>query len=439
MLVVMSGAAETRSKHGPGGFEDVVKDFWASRPRRPQEGRKLAGVAAGIGKRYGLDPVVVRVGLVTATVFGGAGLLFYVLGWLLFAEERDQVSGFESMIGRGHSAMSKGFAIAACIALVPITSWVFGGSWFSAGWLGGGGFIGSALLLGALFLLHRDRGHLNRPFAAAAPTTGYSSGGHEFNAAFSMSGTDAKATGESDSPATPPKWDPLGAAPFAWDLPDPNPAPEPIPPAPPAPPRRRRSKVGIATFGIALLTAGAGVAGNLTGVDWFTIQHIIGMTLGVLGAGLVIGAFTGGGRGLIGLAIPLSIAGVVLTSVPGGIHGGFGDLNVTPRSAAELQPLYQHSAGDIDLDLTKLPLGPPIATEIRNGAGSVDVTVPANADVTFTCQNSAGTIDCLDHEQNGVGTGPVTGVDLGDDRAAGGQKITLTIHNSAGKVEVRRG
>ncbi|WP_215547876.1 PspC domain-containing protein [Amycolatopsis sp. CA-230715] len=433
----MSGAGETRSKHGPGGFEDVVKDFWASRPRRPQEGRKIAGVAAGIGKRYGLDPVVVRVGLVTATVFGGAGLLFYVLGWLLFADERDQVSGFESMIGRGQSAMSKGFTVVACVALIPIVSWVFSGSWFSAGWLGGGGFIGTALLLAALFLLHRDRGHLNRPLATTAPATGF--GGHEFEAAFSMTGTGANATGEPESPATPPKWDPLGAAPFAWDLPDPNPAPEPVPPAPPAP-RRRRSKVGIATFGIALLTAGAGVAANLADVDdWFTIQHIVGMTLGVLGIGLVVGAFAGGGRGLIGLAIPLSIAGVVLTSVPGGIHGGFGDLNLTPRSAAELQPVYQHSAGDIDLDLTKLPLGPPIATEIRNGAGSVKVTVPDTADVTFTCQNSAGNIDCLDHEQSGVGTGPVTGVDLGDDRAAGGQQINLKIHNSAGKVEVRRG
>jgi len=51
----------------------------------------------------------------------------------------------------------------------------------------------------------------------------------------------------------PPSWDPLGAAPFAWDLPEPGPA------TPPAPPRRRLP-VTLVTLGVALLAAaGTGV------------------------------------------------------------------------------------------------------------------------------------------------------------------------------------
>ena len=66
----------------------------------------------------------------------------------------------------------------------------------------------------------------------------------------------------------------------------------------------RNKTVGVATFGVALLAAGVGVALNLSGDPYFSLQHVIGMTLGVVGIGLVIGAFLRGGRGLIGLAIP---------------------------------------------------------------------------------------------------------------------------------------
>ncbi|MET1075384.1 MAG: PspC domain-containing protein, partial [Umezawaea sp.] len=44
--------------------EETLKDFWASRPRRPHRGRKIAGVAEGIAERYRIDPVIVRVAFV---------------------------------------------------------------------------------------------------------------------------------------------------------------------------------------------------------------------------------------------------------------------------------------------------------------------------------------------------------------------------------------
>src|SRR5438094_10466664 len=132
MLGGMSGRAET-PKNPLGGFEETLKDFWVSRPRRPRYGRKVAGVAAGIGNRYGLDPVLVRVAFAAASVFGGIGLSLYVLCWLLFPAEGDEVSPAEALFGRGRSSTSKGFTIVLAVVLFPLTSWAFaaGNGWFS--------------------------------------------------------------------------------------------------------------------------------------------------------------------------------------------------------------------------------------------------------------------------------------------------------------------
>ena len=57
----------------------------AARPRlrRDRERGWLAGVAAGIAGRFGLDPVLVRLAFVVATAAGGAGVAIYALAWLV--------------------------------------------------------------------------------------------------------------------------------------------------------------------------------------------------------------------------------------------------------------------------------------------------------------------------------------------------------------------
>jgi len=147
MLFGMSGASETRApKPSPlNGFEETVKDFWVSRPRRPHAGRKVAGVAAAIGYRYGIDPVVVRIALVVATIFGGFGVPFYLLGWLFLPGESDEVSGFEALIGRGRSSVSPAFAVVLGVLTVVSVGGSFSGSWFD-----GGALISFALITIAL-------------------------------------------------------------------------------------------------------------------------------------------------------------------------------------------------------------------------------------------------------------------------------------------------
>ena len=91
---------------GRTGFNGQLHHLWQTRPvRLPQHG-PVAGVAAGFGRRYGVDPVLVRVAFVVSTIFGGSGVVLYLLGWLLLPAAQDQVSAAEGLVGRGRSSQS---------------------------------------------------------------------------------------------------------------------------------------------------------------------------------------------------------------------------------------------------------------------------------------------------------------------------------------------
>jgi phage shock protein PspC (stress-responsive transcriptional regulator) len=64
-------------------------------PQTPPEPRRLTrskervagGVAGGLGRYFGIDPIIFRIGLVALTVFGGAGLFVYIAALLFVPAE----------------------------------------------------------------------------------------------------------------------------------------------------------------------------------------------------------------------------------------------------------------------------------------------------------------------------------------------------------------
>jgi phage shock protein C len=54
---------------------------------RPQEGRVIAGVCAGIAQRFGWDTTVVRVLFVASMLLPGPQVLIYLALWVLMPEE----------------------------------------------------------------------------------------------------------------------------------------------------------------------------------------------------------------------------------------------------------------------------------------------------------------------------------------------------------------
>jgi phage shock protein PspC (stress-responsive transcriptional regulator) len=55
--------------------------------RRSRQDRVVAGVCAGLGRRLGIDPIIVRVGFIAAAVSGGIGVALYVVAWALMPLE----------------------------------------------------------------------------------------------------------------------------------------------------------------------------------------------------------------------------------------------------------------------------------------------------------------------------------------------------------------
>jgi phage shock protein PspC (stress-responsive transcriptional regulator) len=425
---------QRQQNHPLAGAEDTLKDFWSTRPRRPRRGRKLAGVAAAIANRYAIDPVLVRVVLVVAAFFGGAGLVLYLLGWLFFPDEYDEEAPLPAMIGPGRSKTGWFFTLLLCGTLFGVSVYTFNGD--------GAGLLGLALLGAAMFLLHRNRASLGSgtpPVATATQPTmplpsqmPLSSTGPQTDAPV----TEAAAPAEPEQRTSPPAWDPLGAAPFAWDLPEPAPVrTEPEPPAP----RRNRSRVGGITFGAALAMGGALTLFS-PNVPWLTPGHIVGIVLAIIGLGMVGGSFVRGGRGLIGLAVPLAMAGFVFTNASVSPYSDsgpdWGNTTARPMSISDVRPVYSVGGGTVDLDLTSLPAIGNVTTHVDVGLGNIIVMVPEDADVQVTCEASLGSVTCLGQEQNGTDA-MVSTLDNGSD-GPGGLKIYLDARVNSGTVEVTR-
>lgn len=56
---------------------------------RSHTNRILAGVCGGLGKYFNLDPVLIRLIWLILILFGGIGLVLYVIGWLIIPAEED--------------------------------------------------------------------------------------------------------------------------------------------------------------------------------------------------------------------------------------------------------------------------------------------------------------------------------------------------------------
>ncbi|WP_063821016.1 PspC domain-containing protein [Nocardia araoensis] len=131
-------------------FGDQVQQIWQTRPvRLPQQG-PVAGIAAGFARRYEIDPVLVRVAFVVSTIFGGAGIVLYLLAWLLLSAAGDQASAAESLVGKGHSSQSQTKTIVLIVALAIAVSTM---GPVGVG-LGGSGLISLALMLAGWWMLH---------------------------------------------------------------------------------------------------------------------------------------------------------------------------------------------------------------------------------------------------------------------------------------------
>ena len=91
----------------------------------------IAGVAAGIARRFNVDPIFVRVLFVATAAAGGTGIALYAVAWAIMGGEDGKLAPIERLAGRRETLMVvAGMVLLALAALLLLRKWGF---WFSDG------------------------------------------------------------------------------------------------------------------------------------------------------------------------------------------------------------------------------------------------------------------------------------------------------------------
>ena len=414
----------THTQQPPSGtareFGEQLKDLWATRPVRPAGDKKLFGVAGAIGHRFDVDPVLIRVVFVVSALMGGAGVAVYLLCALLFKYQDDALRVHESMFHRKDEGKSLFLPIVLTILAVLAGPWAISGSDIDTlSWV-----IVLALFVG-LYGLYR---HCPRPpaYMEWAYSRGPREDMHPASPAYMMNksqmtqwerqgrpgrpadydsrgATSTEDEGFSlyDGEGTPPSWDPLGTARFAWDLPEPPPAGAGAFDATKDDSARKGPRL---TWIFISLAAVAGIAafvlGRFIGVP--SVTQSLAVALTVVAVGMMIGAFRKRGLGLLPIALLLG-ASMAVTSFNGQY---IGPTNFDPKAdGAYIGTTINVAATDAQLDEGIQALGSSVIIDLSDvGDRDIDTEVnaigstivferPADRNVRINC-DAAALSDC---------------------------------------------
>lgn len=225
---------------------NVLNEIWRTRPVRlpsnQNSGAWLAGVAEGIAVRYQVSVVLVRLMFVALSFFAGLGALTYMALILILPRYTVPMCPAEAVFkGEKDERLSHDvtmgwiFGVLVAMSLIASLRNVEAKD------------IVAVAVLGLLaYLLHQRTPTPPENFYATAFT--YEAPRYDSTSPFPSSSSDATSVEEEvasekkegpsdkgddytvaegwevhdDARLTPPSWDPLGAAPFAWNLPDPD-------------------------------------------------------------------------------------------------------------------------------------------------------------------------------------------------------------------------
>jgi len=387
--------------------------------RRSRSDRKVAGVSGGLGRYAGVDPLIFRILFVVLTFFGGSGILLYALAWLLVAEDGAHESEGQRLLnGRSTSSASK---VIALVVVIVLGLAAVGALLDTGAGLGG---LGALVVIGVIVVLLLRGGQ--RPVTGQAPyTPAYGPVPPPEPGAFGQTPGTAYAPASPTSPAYMPPGPPSYPT-----------SPHPYRPEPPAPPREK-SVLGRVTVSSALIVVGLLVGWNSATDRDVSGAAVLACALAVVGAGLVVGAFRGRARGLVFLGVVLAIATSVAAAATDTFEGGTGDRSWAPTSVSALQPVYDHGAGDAELDLSALTFSPGDQVRVRTslGAGELTVILPATASVEIDAQVGVGHLQVL---EEGADDGPGLEERVVDPVGVDAPVIVLDAEVGVGALEVRR-
>jgi len=364
----------------------------ARRLRRRTSDRVIGGVAGGLGDYLNVDPVLLRAAFAGLMIFGGAGLVIYVLGWLLIPEAGHEHSIVEAAIRSVAGRTGRLGLVLFVLATIAIASpWVTG--------YGGVIYIQAEVfwalaivLVGIVLLLPQGRSRVADPGSIA------------FTAA----------------PAQPAIQEAAIAA--HWG------------PAVAAPPRERSPLGWYVLAGVLVVLAVLAVVGNLAPLRVVPGQYF-GAGLLALGLGLIVGAWWGRARLLILLGVLVLPAAAISAFLTVPLEGGIADDDFRPQNVSEVQPAYHLLGGRLRLDLTALEAGPsPVTLSASVGIGDLYVIVPADANVQVAGSVRGGQLGLFGRQHAGTGLADR----VAEAGAADGPTLVLTLDVGIGSIWVDR-
>lgn len=406
---------------GPRLYAEAARDLSGLRRtvRGAPEGRHIGGVAGGVARHFDIDPMVVRVALVVLSFFGGAGLLLYAVGWLLIPEEGAD-RAVVRMDGRSRTLV---LYVVAGLAVLAVFGDTFGGHhipWPLA-------VVGLVVLV-ILGRHDRLRGGDDDSWVAW-PRTGPDAAETGAPVTLTKDAATTAATTAAPTTSAPPTTTPLTAStsptvarPPRGDLRDP----------------RKRGPVlfGLVLAAIALAEGVLGLA-DVAGANVARPAYPA-LALGIIGAGLVLGAFWGRAGGLITLGLIGTVALV------GSVAANEWDvssrqIDIHPTSATALPSRYDFDLGEAKVDLTGMTPAELAGRTLRiNGnIGRIEVVVPDNLAVYARASvNGPGQVDVFDADRGGFGSTLTARQEATGKPGAAASVLTIDASLDVGQVQI---
>ena len=373
-------------QYGPRVTAAEVRDI--SRLRRSTTDRHIAGVAGGLARHLDVDPLLVRIGFVVATLFGGAGVILYGALWLLVPEDDKENAPIDL------DPRSRGIAVLAVgvVAALAFLGNVLGGF----GHDGDGFWFPFPLVAIAIiaFIVVRKRERRRAWYAAHDAPAGQTGPGSTPPWVATYAAGPA-ADLQADAKAHPEKYrdvnawkvtgDPRGG--YRW-VRDPR-------------------KKGPLLFWIALplIALALGILGTVDLAGTHVIPAAYpALALAVVAALLVLGSVWGRAGGLILLGLLLVPVTAIATAADA-FEGE--DVRYAPTSAAQLPADgdYHVNVGKLVVDLTQID---PSALDGRRitarvDVGEVELIVPDRLDVDASVHvDGPGGLELFGEEGGGI-------------------------------------
>jgi Cell wall-active antibiotics response LiaF, C-terminal len=211
-----------------------------------------------------------------------------------------------------------------------------------------------------------------------------------------------------------------------------------MPPPPRPAPVKTHSPLGRLVLSLAMFAVGLVVLIDVAGAR-VPVSVYFGVPLAVVAAGLIVAAWYGRARGLIGAGVVLSLLLAVTATAEGaGWTSTHQSVTWQPAGIEQVQSTYQVDAGNAVLDLSRVNFtGHTTSLTVHVSVGNLDIILPSTVDVDLRATVAIGDATVLGQHWSGIGQTQHTVTDNGADGPGGGQ-LTIDATVNVGNLEVRR-